>query len=74
MEMDICEKYFIPDDLTEEEAIEWAKQQAIIEFEDNGWEFIHIEHYIRLLTYLYGENRESVKYIPFNEEKATSYD
>lgn len=51
--MNICEKYWIPDNLSEEEAIEWSKNQAVLEFEDGTWEFIHINEYIKILRYLY---------------------
>lgn len=55
MTMNICEKYFIPDELSEKEAIEWAKQQAVLEFESGEWEFIYEGELIDILSYLYGD-------------------
>jgi len=53
-EKNICQKYFIPDGIkNEEEAIEWAKNQATLDFEDGGWEFIHEQQLIELLSRLY---------------------
>lgn len=65
--MNICEKYFIPNDLTEEEAIQWAKEQAILKFKSGRFEFIHEEDLIGLLeNIIVAKNKKSKKYEGIN--------
>lgn len=50
--MDICEKLWIPDGLTEDEAYEWALDQCVLYFESGGYEFINTRNFISILSHL----------------------